>query len=275
MDVDGTWRVGCHLAFDVTDPATLVLGVAPAATAGRRVAEQLQVTLDGHRVPVDQIDGPHGGLGHVLRSPAGHLQVAYEAVIEPSPRPVPAPVTRLDDELLTYLRPSRFCPSDLLNGLAAFELGHLGPGPELLAEVGIWVGCRLTYERGSSGPLDTAVDSLLAGKGVCRDFAHLAIAMLRAFEVPARLVSVYAPGLTPMDFHAVVEAHVDGRWHVLDPSRLAPRPSLVRVSTGRDAADTAFVTVLGGDAELLGMEVTAVTAGDLPLDDHTGLVVLQ
>ena len=87
-------------------------------------------------------------------------------------------------------------------------------------------------------------------------------------------MAVYAPGLSPMDFHAVVEARVDGRWQVLDATRLAPRPSLVRIATGRDAADTAFATTLAGDAELLLIEVTAYTDGHLPTDDHTALVTL-
>ena len=109
---------------------------------------------------------------------------------------------------------------------------------------------------------------------MCRDFAHLAITVLRALDVPARLVAAYAPGLSPMDFHAVVEAFVEGRWWVLDATRLAPRPSLLRIATGRDAADTAFLTVIDGEATLEVAEVEAFTDGDLPADDHLELVGL-
>ena len=84
------------------------------------------------------------------------------------------------------------------------------------------------------------------GQGVCRDYAHLTITLLRALEIPARLVAVYAPGLSPMDFHAVVEADVDGTWCVVDATRLAPTSSLVRICSGRDAADTAFLSLFGG-----------------------------
>lgn len=263
-------HVGCWLDFEVTNAATVVLAIAPV----RRVDERLSVSVDGVDLPVREHVGDHGTVHHVVESPTGHLRVAYEAT---APAAVPGAddlTPTLDHEQLVYLRPSRYCPSDVLRGMAAFELGHLEPGPELLDAVGLWVASRLTYVGGSSGPLDTAVDSLLAGKGVCRDFTHLAITMLRALEVPARLVGVYAPGLSPMDFHAVVEAHVDGRWRILDATRMAPRQSLVRVATGRDAADTAFATVLGGDAELVSMEVAAVVEGDLPLDDHTELITL-
>ncbi len=97
--------------------------------------------------------------------------------------------------------------------------------------------------------------------------------MLRAMDVPARMVAVYAPGLSPMDFHAVVEAYVEGEWWVVDATKLAPRQSLVRISTGRDAADTAWLTSNWTDLYVLSMLVTVV-ADELPLDDHVGLVQL-
>ena len=126
---------------------------------------------------------------------------------------------------------------------------------------------RLVYTSGASRPVDTAVDTLLAGQGVCRDYAHLTITLLRALEIPARLVAVYAPGLSPMDFHAVVEADVDGTWCVVDSTRLAPTSSLVRICSGRDAADTAFLSLFGGVAQFRTMTVTATTAGALPAPD--------
>ena len=131
-----------------------------------------------------------------------------------------------------------------------------------------WVFERIAYDLDATAPLDGAIETLLSGRGVCRDFAHLTVALCRALEIPARLAAVYAPGLAPMDFHAVVEAQVDGQWQVLDATRLAPRGSLVRIATGRDAADTAFATTLHGHAELVSSEVWAVVDGDLPADDH-------
>jgi transglutaminase-like putative cysteine protease len=111
------------------------------------------------------------------------------------------------------------------------------------------------------------VSTLLARQGVCRDFAHLVIALLRACDVPARLASVYAPGLQPMDFHAVAEVLIDGRWLVTDATLLAPRSTLVRIATGRDAADTAFLTTTGASVELTSLEVHATSDGPLPDDD--------
>jgi len=136
------------------------------------------------------------------------------------------------------------------------------------------VGTQLYYVSGSSRPTDGATQTLLLRKGVCRDFAHVVIALLRARNVPARLVSVYAPGLSPMDFHAVVEAAIDGQWRAVDATTLAPRESLVLIATGRDASDTAFLTTQSGRTALVSMDVTATAEPGLPADDLTSLVSL-
>lgn len=136
------------------------------------------------------------------------------------------------------------------------------------------MGENLSYQPGTSAPTDGAVQTMLKRQGVCRDYAHLVVALLRAHDVPARIASVYAPGLFPMDFHAVAEAYVDGDWHVVDATALAPRQSLVRIATGLDASETAFLSTHGAAVNLRWMEVTAV-ADDLPTDDVTKLVVLS
>ncbi len=125
---------------------------------------------------------------------------------------------------------------------------------------------------GSSDPIDGATDTLLAGAGVCRDYAHLVIALLRALGVPARLAAVYAPGCQPMDFHAVAVAFVDGGWRVVDATCLAPRQTMVRIATGRDATDTAFLDNHEGAITLKSVTVTAVVDGELPKDSVDQLV---
>lgn len=137
-----------------------------------------------------------------------------------------------------------------------------------------WVSAHVTYLSGSSLPTDGATDTLLKRRGVCRDFAHLVVALLRACDMPARLVSVYAPRLKPMDFHAVAEAYVDGAWHLLDATRLAPREGMLRIATGRDATDTAFLSSYGGALTLRSMTVTATVDGLMDADDDGGLRAL-
>ena len=172
----------------------------------------------------------------------------------------------MTDELM-YLRPSRFCESDRLVGFASRQFRKINEPRDILSAVSSWVGTQLEYISGSSGPTDGAVTRCSPVAGVCRDFAHLAVALLRAMEIPARLVAVYAPGLDPMDFHAVAEAAIDGEWFVVDATLLAPRESLVRITTGRDAADTSFLSSYGGRVDIQSMSVTATVEGDLPIED--------
>lgn len=277
--LDAVRRVGCELTFELGPDTVLALQVAPSLTAGRVLDERLELTVDGRPVPVTEVPAEHGGRTHVLRAGPGALRVAYTGAIRPVTVPSPASVAPggagarngddgYDAEAIVALRQSRYCPSDALAGFAAAELAGIDRGPDLGRSVASWVFERVAYQLGVSGPLDTAVDTLLANAGACRDMVHLTIALCRALGLPARLVAVYAPGLSPMDFHAVVEARRGPGWEVLDPTRRAPRPSLVRIATGRDAADAAFATTLRGDAELLTAEVDATVDGDLPLDDH-------
>jgi transglutaminase-like putative cysteine protease len=252
-------HVGCSLTFQVEEGTVLALQVA---AAGEPRSEELRVTLDGR--PVEAVsEVATAGRTHVVDTGPGRLAVAYQATVDPGDPP-PSGDPGWNREAIGYLLQSRYCPSDALAGFARTELADRSP-----LAVAAWVHRRLTYTLGLSTPFTTAIETLGAGAGACRDFAHLAVTLLRANGIPARLVSVYAPGLSPMDFHAVVEARVEGQWQVVDPTRLAPRPTLIRIATGRDAADTAFATTLAGDAELLELAVTAVADGDLPIDDHS------
>jgi transglutaminase-like putative cysteine protease len=265
------------LEFQVSEPATVVVQMS---LPGRPDGERLTVTgAGGLPLPEPPVELPpagrlDGGRQHLLRLPVGPVTVRYTAPVTapPADGQAPEPLTELDRVLA--LRPSRYCPSDRLAGFALGTFGHLTGDAERVRAITDHVWRHLAYEAGVSGPSTDAADTLLAGRGVCRDFAHLTTALCRAVDVPARVAAVYAPGLSPMDFHLVTEAAIDGAWYVWDSTRLAPRQSLLRIATGRDAADVAFSTVLAGRLELTGMQITAVAPGDLPTDDHTALVAL-
>ncbi len=243
---------------------TLQLAVADAAP----LQETLQVAHDGS--PIDVVEVPIPGIGraHVGHLNPGRVTISYDAVV--TGELPPAAVT--DADRIVYRRPSRYAESDRLAPIAQAEFLGISDPADLLASVSSWVGSRLSYVPGSSLPTEGAVDTMLSRQGVCRDYAHLVIALLRALDVPARLVAVYAPGLQPMDFHAVAEAAVEDTWRVVDATLLAPRSSLVRIGTGRDTSDTAFFSTYGGRAELLESEVSATIDGPLPADDVTELI---
>ncbi len=254
------------MELEAAGPARLVLAVA---VANRLADERLGVWQDGAPLGFRVVDDRHGGRLHVCEVDAGSVRVEYTATLVGA---LPeAPFEPIDG--IRYLRPSRYCESDILRPIAVAEFGGL-EGAELLAAVSSWVGVNIAYVAGSSLPTDGAVHTLLNRRGVCRDFAHLVVAFLRALDVPARVVSVYAPGLMPMDFHAVAEAAVDGVWRVLDATARAPRGTLLRIATGLDAADTAFLATRGDSVLLTGLEVSA-TADELPDDDVTRLAVLR
>jgi transglutaminase-like putative cysteine protease len=263
-------EVGASLRLNVTQPTKVEFQVAVASVPGLQVDESLTVTLDGKSVSVQEISGQHGTRVHTAELGTGDLQIKYDATV--TGRAETPPVNDID--VLTYLRPSRYAESDKFFGFAATEFGQYTNSLTLLEKVSSWVGTRLRYVPGSSDPIDGAADTLLAGAGVCRDYAHLVVALLRAVKVPARLVAVYAPGCQPMDFHAVAEALVDGQWRVVDATCLAPRQTMVRIATGRDAADTAFLDNHGGAIELTETMITAFTDDDLPLDSVEELVTL-
>ena len=253
--------VACALGFDITEPAELVLQIAAADSDTAPWA-----AADGTAVEVISLEDGQ----HYLRAPAGRLDVSYQATVPRGGKP--QPVTEV--ERVVALRPSRYCPADRLAGFAYREFGAAADPVTAVRSITSWVFHRLAYVAGSSGPSTDAIDTLLSGAGVCRDYAHLTATLCRAIGIPARVAAVYAPGLSPMDFHLVTEAALDGTWRVWDATRLAPRQSLMRIATGRDAADTALATTISGALTMPDLTITAVAGGDLPLDDHDALVSL-
>lgn len=263
--------VTAHLTARTNPNTSMAFSVAVARNAGyTSLEEELVVTADGEPVTPQALEDLHGGVLHTLTlAQPATLELTYSATIVGTAT-VPE---RNDADLIRYVRPSRYCDSDRLLPTSYSLFGSL-QGSELLAAVRKWVNGNLSYVSGSSRHTDGASDTLLARRGVCRDYAHLVISLLRGKDVPARLVSAYAPGLDPMDFHAVVEAWVDGAWHVVDATGLAPRSSLVRIATGRDTSDTAFLSTVGGSLSLQTLQVTAV-AENLHDDDGTSPMQLR
>jgi transglutaminase-like putative cysteine protease len=259
--------VSAHLELDISGRTDMVFSLAVSANSLFK-RENLSITLNGEPQHPTELVDRHGTRLHRLIGEAGLMVVDYSA--EVAGRSLPSPVDEID--LVTYLRPSRYCESDSLLPTARSEFAGLS-GHALLTAVTLWVWEKLSYVPGSSLVTDGAARTLMARRGVCRDYAHLVIALLRALDVPARMAAVYAPGLSPMDFHAVAEAHIDGQWWVVDATRLAPRQSLLRISTGRDAADIAFLTNHWANLTLTRLDVLAI-ADVLPVDDGQQLLQL-
>lgn len=277
MDITRSRVISAELSFDVEQPAVIVVQVRAAASAGEVRSEHFTATLD--QVPYDGIttlEADYGSRLHKLTPGEGRLVISYGAELEVASTVV-APLGWPDGnelEQLGMIRPSRYCPSDHVVGLALAEFGDIEGVSAKVAAIAEWINHRVEYVVGFSDVHDSAEHTLLTGMGVCRDFAHLGVLLCRALNIPARFASVYAPGLDPMDFHAIFEAWHDGQWWAYDATRLVPRQTLVRVATGRDAADASFATVPSGIATLVELSVTATSGGDLPIDAHASPVAV-
>ena len=193
------------------------------------------------------------------------MRVEYRAVVTqpdtryPLLKPYEADALHLPTDTLLYTLPSRYCQSDKLVALAADLFGEVAPGFARVQTICDWINVHITYQYGVSDTGTSAYDTAAQRIGVCRDFAHLGIAFCRALNIPARYVSGYCLGLTPPDFHAYFQAFLDGRWVSFDATECQPRPSLIQIAAGRDAADCAWCTFYGcGETKSLSVEVEEV-----------------
>lgn len=181
---------------------------------------------------------------------AGPLQVRYEATVSVERmlaeiETLPAvPAHQLPGETVDYLMPSRFCPSDTFDEFSREQFGMIGGGARVAA-IRDWIARTLTYEPGSSDAMTTAADTFHSRQGVCRDYAHLLISLVRASAIPARYASVYGLGVDPQDFHALAEVFLDGAWHLVDATGMTTPDRVAKIGVGRDAADVSFLTHYG------------------------------
>lgn len=182
---------------------------------------------------------------------SGQARIVYDAIVDNGQRiELPASARQyrwveLPQEVLQYLTPSRYCPSDKFALFAHREFGRLTDGAARVHAVLEWIHTHVDYTPGVSNAETTAERTFVDRAGVCRDFSHLGITLCRALNIPARAVSAYAFKLQPPDFHAVFEVFLDGGWWLVDPTRLAHVDGMVRIGVGRDAADVAFLSTTG------------------------------
>ncbi|SMY10120.1 transglutaminase-like domain-containing protein [Flavimaricola marinus] len=174
------------------------------------------------------------------------LQLSYSVQVDVDRQSIPldslaaSPLDELPSEVLTYLRPSRFCQSDLFTSFVGQQFDEYSGGAKINAMLN-WVGAELAYVSGSSNAETTAIDTFVGRVGVCRDYAHLMCSLARAANIPARYTSVYSVGVQPPDFHAVAEVWLGGAWHLVDATGMSSPEDTIIIGTGRDAADVAFM----------------------------------
>ncbi|MCW7540107.1 transglutaminase family protein [Aquabacterium sp. A7-Y] len=267
-------RIELHieLGYEVDQHgADFVLNIHPAHTQCQRVSAE-SLTLNQAISAEVQTDPATGNRYTRLQAMPGLLNVSYKATVDLTHhRADPSmlaevPVHRLPLHVMQYVYPSRYCESDRLGRLAIKEFGQLWQGHSRVQAIMDWVRRRVTYTPNVSNSRTSAVETLIEQAGVCRDFAHLMIALCRAVSIPARFATGtdygVDAGVGPPDFHAYVEVYLGDRWYIFDPSGAGIPMGFVRIGTGRDAADVAFATIFGGVTPLHAPMVRAIAVED-------------
>ena len=274
-------RFAIELKYEIADnPADFVFNIHAARTSHQSVfVESLSVSQP---VATAHHADALGSRYVRMTAPPGPLAVRYEATVdithhfESPARIEEVPVARLAPEVLPFVYPSRYCQSDRLRRFATREFGHLRQGYWRVQAIRDWVAQRTAFTAGSSDHTTSAADTLIEQVGVCRDFAHLMIALCRAVNIPARFVTGIDYGapasMGPPDFHAYVEVFLGNRWYLFDPTGISPPMGLVRIGTGRDAADVSFATMFGAVksfAPMITIDAIDDAAGGFTLPGHS------
>ena len=242
-------RTSCQLTFDIATPTPFVLMLRPRSGAQQWVAGE-EYRLEPP-VPAIEFTDQYGNLCQRLVALPGPFNVRTSAEVEvPSaldeePSAPFVEVQLLPDPVLAYLLPSRYCESERFWEMASQITASFMPGYSQVAAIVHWVRDNIRFAPGTSHVPISAVEVNRRGSGVCRDLAHMAIALCRSLSIPARMVVGYLHGLQPMDLHAWFEAYVGGRWYAFDATQPALRPGYVAIAYGRDAADVALYTQFG------------------------------
>jgi transglutaminase-like putative cysteine protease len=242
-------EVGCQLNFDAVAPTPILLMLRPRSGSEQWVSRETYL-LEPF-VPATEHTDSHGNLCQRLVTPVGAFSVRTEAWVETSdeifvePGAPFTPVEFIPDWILEYILPSRYCQSDQLYDLANQIGADFGLGYDRVEAIRDWIHHQIEYKYGTSDASTSAMDIAQQRVGVCRDFAHLGIALCRALNIPARMVVGYLDRLEPMDLHAWFEAYLNQRWYTFDPTQSQPRGNRVAIAYGRDAADVALTTQFG------------------------------
>lgn len=238
-------EISASLNYRLSEPVDLMLQIEAANGHGQRVLDAL---LDvGTPEFIARVPAADGICEPIWLRAEGSLRAEYRARVEID-RPdtdfrslAAVPLHRLPAEAIPYLNESRYCPSNKFHAFVERRFGDHEGGAKI-GRMRDWIESRFTYVSGSSNSETGALDSFVERRGVCRDYAHVMIALARAAHIPARMASAYALRVAPQDFHAVAEVYLDGDWHLVDATGMASASEMARICIGRDAADISFLT---------------------------------
>jgi len=245
------FNVSSSLEYYVQDEGTLIMNIHALRTPAQTILEE-SLEVDPY-YKSEELLAAHGEsrLVRFLIDRSTSLKVNYQALVDNCYKEIQVealtevPIVQLPPDVLTYLNPSRYCQSDKLYRFADKKFGAIEPAFDKVLAITDWIYENVEYLSGSTNSQTSAYDTVTELAGVCRDFAHLGIALCRALSIPARYFTGYSYLLKPADFHACFEAYLGGEWIVFDATKLAPLNGLIKIASGRDAADAAIANLFG------------------------------
>lgn len=242
-------KIGCLLEYYSNHDTPFILLLRPHGGLSQSIISE-DFTVHPS-VTMTQYTDFYGNSCRRLISPIGKFIIDTTFTVETEEYAAVNPdaqftlIQNLPDDALIYLLPSRFCESDKLNSKAFEIIQHLTIGYEMVEAIRLWVRANIQYEYNRSNSTTSALDTLSAQHGVCRDLSHLAIALCRSINIPARFVVGYLYQLDPMDLHAWFEVYLDNKWYTFDATQDTLTGGRVVLAYGRDAADVATATYFG------------------------------
>lgn len=239
----------CELRFDIEIPTPFILMLRPRSGAQQWIARE-EYLLSPSVQPFEFTDD-YGNLCQRLMAPPGPFTLCTSSrvmtadTVDEHPGGYFVEIQNLPDGVLKYLLPSRFCESDSFGMMATEITAGYQPGYDQVARIERWLQSNIAYIPGSSFSSFSAIEINKQQTGVCRDLAHLGVALCRSLSIPARMVVGYLYGLEPMELHAWFEAYVADRWYTFDATRTSKQGGYVVIGYGRDAADVAIYNQFG------------------------------
>lgn len=252
----------CEIQFHAETPVPVVLMLRPRSGPAQWISSE-SYDIEPFTSVIEYTD-LLGNLCQRAILPAGASRVTARCTattperVDVNQEAAYIPPEMLPESVLHYLLPSRYCPSDRLGELAREIVSGITLGYPQVEAIRAWIHANIEYRYGTSTPATTALDTAELRQGVCRDFAHLGVALCRALNIPARMVVGYTEKLVVPDIHAWFEAFVGGRWYVFDATHDYTAGNRIAIAFGRDATDVAFVTQFAPlDLQQLKVSVTA------------------
>ncbi|MFV8341878.1 transglutaminase-like domain-containing protein [Flavobacterium sp. XS2P39] len=246
------FKVYSALSYQTIAATTFVFNIQAAKSSGQIVVSESIVVTPAIKVEEFTLKNSHARFVKMEVEQGLFFTITYQAevdvqhtIIDEKVLLKSIPIIKLDHEVLPFISPSRHCESDKLLEFATKEFGYLPNDYAKAKAINEWIFNTVEYKSGTTNSSTSACDTLLHKVGVCKDFAHLGIALCRALDIPARYFTGYAYNLNPPDFHACFEAYIGGRWIFFDPTKLAVSNGLVKIANGKDASEVAVASYFG------------------------------